>query len=147
MFINKKARVSADDKLRSGVETHLKPEGVFLDGRTHTRDELVTMFSERTEATRSAQVAKAAYEKAVADERAKLEETNPTVYALREVLHLMYRSQFEVLADFGLSRRKDRKDRTLEEKAKTLEKMRATRRARRTVGPKKRLEIHGDAPE
>jgi hypothetical protein len=80
---------------------------------------------------------------AIEDERAKEELTKKLVDHLRHVILGMYGSSIETLADFGFTSRKRTVSSTAA-KLLSVERARATRAARHTVGPKQRLAIKGE---
>ena len=144
MRTNKQSRNAADRKMIDGITKHLgKGASITFDGKKYSAAEIVKLLSGRIAARAGVESAKALLAKAVAAQNEQSQETTPVVSGLRQVCALLYKSQPEVLADLGIATRKSRPAMTVEEKAATVAKGRATRKARGTLGPRQRAKIHG----
>jgi hypothetical protein len=130
-------RQNTDMKLIEGMKKHtatLPP--LIIRGQTYTPPQIVVVLQKRVDTGDAVFPAKAVYRAAVkadVDERAA---TDPFVSDLVQALHIAYATSIDTLADFGLSPHKRRKAPTAEEKAKAVEKAKATREARHPSGAK-----------
>ncbi len=143
--INKTARLTYDHRLRNGVSLHLKA-GIVAASEKVSQKDLLGAIDERTAATNAADAARAVYLKAVADEREVMERTDEMLGLLRDYVHVVFRGQIDVLADFGLAPRRTTGPRKLADKAAAAAKGKATREARHTMGRRQREKIHGVVP-
>jgi hypothetical protein len=79
--------------------------------------------------------------RAVATYHAMVGDTASAVSGLRAQLITQLGNTGPGLGDYGIAPRKMRQPSTVEERKAAVEKRRATRKARHTMGPKQRLEI------
>ena len=141
-FTTKTAKTVLEQKLVAGVQKHLKG-ALVLAGKSYTPKQLVALLQLRLGAADAVAKAKAAYRDACAQEAKQNAETKEVFDALKATLLAMFGSAIGTLADFGLSPRKRTKPdpATLVAKA---EKSKATRAARHTMGPKRKLSVTGE---
>jgi hypothetical protein len=142
---NKTTRTAYDQNLRNGVAAHLAA-GLVISSAPVPQTSLVATLDERIAAGPNVAAARAVYLKAVADEREVIQRTAPIVAAIRDVVHVMFRGQPAILAEFGLAPRKTPAARTVEEKAAAKAKSLATRHARKTMGVRQRAKVRGTPP-
>jgi hypothetical protein len=143
MNTTKTERFASDQRIQSGIDKHLEGKSLFIDNEDMGKPALSAVMKRRIDATQKTAMAKAAYEQALAEERAVVEETAPVVRGIRDSIHVMFRSSLEVLADFGFAPRRPPRPRTLDEKLAIAAKALATREARHTLGPRQRAKIRG----
>jgi len=121
------------------------PNGSFTLGNTaFTTATLVQLFTGLANAIAASIAARASAKEAVAAERAERAKVSPTLVALTRVLLATYGNAAQILADFGLEPPKARAPKTSVENAAAAAKAKATRSARGTVGPKKKLAVRGN---
>jgi hypothetical protein len=138
----KQTRMTYDLNLRNGVAAHLTA-GLVISSAPVPQTGLIATLDERIAAGHNVAAAHAAYQKAVADEHDVIQRTTPTVAAIRDAVHVMFRGQPAILAEFGLAARKTPAARTVEEKAAAKAKSLATRAARKTMGSRQRAKVQG----
>src|SRR5262249_10925340 len=116
--------------LLAGINKHLGKGGALvIDGKKIPTKELERTFLDRIETREAVVKAKAAYEKALLAERRLEEQTSSLASGVRQTILIMYRSSADILVDFGLSPRKERRPMTVAEKSDQVAKARATREA------------------
>jgi len=145
--INKRAdRIVADQAMINGIQKFLTQIKTLPVGATNmTPAAIIAVFQARLDAGQATQVAEAARTAAVKadlDERTK---TAAFVQAFRRIVLGMFQEAPDTLAIFGMTAPKARKT-TVATKATAVAKNKATRTARGTVGPKKKLAITGTVP-
>ncbi len=132
-YKSKDKRATSDSKLVAGIQKLLASSPPLpLHDKTMTIAEIISMLQARIAAGSPVVTAKAAWEAAVATERAYIQQTDAYVKSLRAYLAFVYGATPETLAEFGMAVRKRRvlKSEQLAEKAS---KARATREAHRKV--------------
>jgi ABC-type hemin transport system ATPase subunit len=145
-FMRKEERIASDEGMIEGMALHFQgTDLIVLDGIRYTREDLTALLRRRIAAAREVIAAKAAWQTAVTRERAVAAKTARTISALRQTVHLMFASQLEALADFGVTPHKEKRPLTSEEKLVVVAKILATRRARHTLGKRQRAAIQGGA--
>ncbi|HEY8090910.1 MAG TPA: hypothetical protein VIF09_23775 [Polyangiaceae bacterium] len=133
---------TADILFARGLELHAaEVPSILRGGVTLSRAELLATLKGRVAARASTAASKAAWQDAVAQERATLAASKATVSAVRCALAVMFAGHAELLGDFGLEVRKERRKLTNDEKAASAAKARATRDARHTMGPRAKSKI------
>jgi hypothetical protein len=140
---NKATRVAVDQKLIVGVQKHLAGAPLVLAGKTFTAAEAVQFLQERVDAASSVKTLTAAVTNAVAAEKAKVAETKKYVSALRQLVHAMFGTNAETLADFGIALHQQATPPTTEQMALRIARGKATRVARHTATPKQKAKIKG----
>ena len=145
--INKRGdRVAADQAMIHGVLKFLAQFATLpVEGKNMTPTDIVNVFQARINAAANAQTAEAARATAVTADRDERATTAGTVAAVRRIVLGMFNKNPDTLAVFGLKGLKTRKPKVAV-KAAAVAKNKATRVARGTVGPKKKLAIKGTVP-
>jgi hypothetical protein len=142
---NKLHRNNRDELLIAGILKHVGKNGsLIVAGKKYRVADIIALLQSRIDASQAVNDARAVWLAQVDAEKARIEETSDFVFSLRQCLAGTYGSSVEVLADFGLPRRK-RRAMTVEEKATALAKGKATRKARRTMGKRQREQVRGNA--
>ncbi len=142
--IGKGTQANRVAKLIAGTTKYF-PEGTqqLMAGSPLTVDDVVGELQELVDNRRAVVAAQALVMTKLAIERAR----EPALLAIAASCEAFVRLAFggspEVLADFGLAPRKQRTPQTAEEKAITVAKRNATRKARHTMGPRQKEDIHG----
>ncbi len=132
---------AADQKLETGIQQNLTST-ITVAGVKYTATQLAAVFQARIDARTAVDVAKGAYQKALAALETELATSKALVAGTKSVLLVMFAGSSDTLAALGLSERKA-PARTVSVKAGAIEKSLATRAARHTTGPKARLKITG----
>src|SRR5260370_27679020 len=144
---NRLNRQAADQKLADGLTKHRQAlAALMIGGASHTVDDILAILQTRLAAANAAQSTRATWQSAVKADRDERVKTKTFVSGLRQALQVAFAGSIDALADFGLAPRKQRVV-TPEKKAPAAAKAKATRIARHTVGPKKKLAIKGTVPQ
>jgi hypothetical protein len=140
---NKNTRMNSEQQLKKGAQKHLK-QPVVIDGEKYPLPEIVAVLEARMQATAEVVAARAEWEAKVRAERQKLAETKRFVSGLRQTVLIMFATSNHILADFGLSARRPRRELTAVEKVERVARALSTRAARHTMGPRAKEKIKGD---
>jgi hypothetical protein len=116
-----------------------------VHGKDYSREELVRLFRSQIEALEAIRVARAALTFAVAREREIARQVESQIPKLRLTVHCKFGSSPDVLADFGWTQPKKPGPKTVAAKVAGAEKLRATRKARQTMGKKQRKKVRAPA--
>lgn len=144
--ISKKARHELNKKVAFGFRKHCaKNGGMVVDNKKRTAKELDSDLQRRADAEDAVTAARAALSGAIlAREQAEVA-TQDVFNAVRQSALFMFSSSPEILADFGLAPRKQRRTLTVEEKADAVTKAKQTKVARHVMGKRQRLQIRAEA--
>jgi len=144
---NRITQAAADQKMIDGFNRHGSLIGsLLIDGRQLKPADVVQVVQARLDASKAVEADKATWQSAVKankDERAK---TRVFMTQVRQALLVMFASSIDILADFGLTPRKQRAPKP-PAKVAAAQKAKATREARGTKGKKQKAKIKGAAPE
>ena len=144
---NRVTQQARDQSLIDGFTKHGATVGTLtIDGKQYAPADLVKVLQARIDALKGVDAARGPYKAALVAQQAELASTHDLVVAVQQALQLMFRSQVDVLGDFGLAPRK-RTNPTPATKAAAALKAKATREARGTKGKKQKAAIHGVVPE
>jgi hypothetical protein len=140
---------AAEQALIDGIIEHQAalPASFIVAGVPVPSTSVVSMLKARIAARAAVASAKASYQAVVKASRDENAQSQPVVSNVREAIKLMFAGQIDVLADFGLKPRKARTPLSPEEKAASVAKGKATRKARHTMGPKAKARITGENPQ
>ncbi len=128
---NKFVRFSSDKELLDNVSAHMgKGVVITIAGKEMNAADVKAVFQQRVDVTSAVDVKKAEYQGAVAAERNTLAATAQQADDIRQALLIFFRHKPEVLADLGLSPRKERKAMTGKEMVAKAAKAKATREGR-----------------
>lgn len=128
----------------AGTKQHF-PNGSFTLGNVaYTTATLVGLFQSLADAIAATDATHAADKDAVTALRETQTHVAPVLLAYKRWLLTTYGKATQTLADFGVQPRKARTPRTSEQNAAAAAKRAATRKARGTVGKKKKLAVKGD---
>jgi hypothetical protein len=131
----------------AGTEARLQGAGPFtIDGKTYTTPEVVARITQRNALLDSATSARAQERTAVATEKTDRPGWNQFINAFRAIVSAMFVNDMQTLQLFDITPRKPAK-KTTEVKMAAVTKMRATRKARHTMGRKARLAVRGNVPQ
>ncbi len=140
------ARIAADQAMINGVQKFLAKIATLPVGATPMKPtDIVATLQERIDKATAAQTADAALTAAVKADRDEQASTKGFLRALRRIVLGMFEEAPDTLAVFGVKAPKARTVKVAT-KAAAVAKNKATRTARGTVGPKKKLAIKGTVP-
>jgi hypothetical protein len=142
--VNSKVVLDQDLKLIAGVQKRLAKQSFIVSDKSCTAQDVIDVFQGRANATQAVFTARAALATARKAERDTRTATAAFASGFRCLLRGMYQDP-STLADFGLSPRKSTK-KTLDTKVAAVEKTKATRKARGTMGIKQKKKIKGMVP-
>lgn len=138
---NKAAQQALNRQAAEGAKDNLKGT-VQFGGESYKVSDLVDVLQAPAAASTATDRAKAAYTAAVASERAARLKARTTRAALQNYIVGIHGESNTLLAEFGFKVKKQ-PAKTVEVKAGAAEKMRATRKARGTMGPKQKAKVKG----
>jgi hypothetical protein len=132
-------------RLLAGLPARLPAGGTYrVRGRDLSSADLVALVAARVEAMELVGELFGRVAKARAAEEETEKTTRAPFAALVSLLYVMYGSEPDILVELGLAPRRTPDMLSLEERTARVEKARATRAARHTMGRKQRLAIHGE---
>jgi hypothetical protein len=135
--------IASLSSLVSGLKKN-QPKGVFaIDGARYTAAQLVSIFQTILAALQAVPAAKGTYQKAVRSSDALQAQYHAVTVQLKQSLQMQAGADTELLADYGLTPRKRPGVRSPKVNVAAADKAVATRAARHTLGPKKKLQITG----
>jgi hypothetical protein len=140
------ARIAADQAMINGVKTYLAKIATLPVGSTPMKPaDIVNVLQGRISKATAAETAEAAATAAVKADRDERASTASFLRAFRRIVLGMFQESPDTLAAFSMKPPKARTE-TVATKAAAVAKNVATRKARGTVGPKKKLSIKGTVP-
>jgi hypothetical protein len=116
-----------------------------IAGKTYTAQAAMDILQARIDAAIAVANAKAVLRNAVQAATTETANTKQVVAGLRTATYVMFSSQADVLADFGLTPHKTRATPTAVEKVQAVELRKATRIVRHTMSDKAKAKIKGTA--
>jgi hypothetical protein len=139
-------RLTLDQAMINGTEKFLAQFATLPVGATNMAPaDIIKVFQDRIASGKATQVAEAARAAAVKADRDLRAKTRAFEQAFRRIVLGMFLQAPDTLAVFGLKVPKTRKPKAVTV-ATAVAKNKATRVARGTVGPKKKLAIKGTVP-
>jgi hypothetical protein len=133
--------------LVDGLTKNQSTLGSFtIGGKTYTVAQAIVLITSSMAASKEVEVERAAFEAALAAEKATRAQNRVFVSSLKQTLQAMYVGQVDKLAEYGL---KGRKPRVVPPKTQVAAAARAkaTRELRGTKGKKQKAAIHAPAVE
>jgi hypothetical protein len=131
-----------DMNLRAGLlKNHAKTDKFMVSGKEMTAAAFIAMLDGRIAAAQASDAKRREHAEAVATYHAMIGDTASDLSSLRVQLIAQLGKTAPALGDYGIAPRKTPQPLTVEERKKAIEKRRATRKARHTMGPKQRLEV------
>ncbi len=134
---NKAAQQARNVQAANGARDNLKGAIRQLGGESLKVADLIDILEAPTAAAAATDKAKAAYTASVTAERAARTKARTTRVSLQSYLVGIHGEDSTILAEFGMVIKKQ-PAKTVEVKAEAAEKMRATRKARGTMGKKQK---------
>jgi hypothetical protein len=130
--------------LVAGTKQHFPTSTITLGNTAYTTASLVELFQSLADAIAVTNAAHAATKEAVASLRAARAKVSPVMADYKRWLLVTFGTAAQTLVDFGVPAPKARTPMTSGENAVAVAKRTSTRKARGTVGKKKRLAVKGD---
>jgi hypothetical protein len=140
---NRTTTLAKDEQVIDGIRKRLQGATLLhVAGKPYSPAALEARIQERVAATNRIATARAQWVDATAAYDAIDPEVHLVVRDLKNVVIGMFGEDAPAMADFGFAPRR-KGTLTAEQKAQAIERRTATRKARRTVGPKAKLAIKG----
>lgn len=133
------ARIAA---LHRGIKKHWK-DGHVLHARKYTQAELLALLDELRALFAAVVSTRAAYKEALGRRSKAEREAAPLLASIEEVADLEFGDAVSKRIDFGLGPRRKKGPKTVGAKILMVEKGRATRKKRGTMGKRQRKKIRG----
>ena len=147
MLHNYAIRIASDSNIVTGFQKHLMSgPPLLIAGATYSSADIIKMFEERVAALKANEAARAAMLTTLSKGNQELTSTKALAAAVRRYLAEMFAHDSAVLADFGLKPRKKPARATSASTVAKVQKAKATRKARHTMGPKQKAKIKGEVP-
>jgi len=148
MAINKKsntARQQMNKLVAAAYKKHCaKTGGMIIDREKTSANQISAELQKRADVEDKVTAARGVLHGAIL-ERAQVEDDTQAVFdAVRQSALIMFASAPDILAEFGLAPKKERRGLTAEEKLAAVNKAKETRAARHTVGSRQRLQIRAE---
>ena len=144
--ISKTTQLARDQQMLAGIKKHSSTVTSWvIAGTTYSAQQAGNILQARIDAALAVNAARAALRNAVQAASTETATTKQLVAGLRTATYVMFSSQADVLADFGLTPHKARAIPTAVEKVQAVELRKATRAVRHTLSPKAKSEIKGAA--
>jgi hypothetical protein len=141
---NREEQQTADQKLADGLTKHAQTLASFtVAGTSIATADLIATLQKRQATAAAADSTRDTWRAALQAERDERRKSQPTVSAVKQVLHVMFAGSIDTLADFGLSPRKVAVV-SPEARVAAVAKAKATRAARHTMGPRQKQAIKGN---
>jgi hypothetical protein len=141
--INRSQSQAADASLSTGLVKHEPTLSSFtIAGATVKTTDLITTLQNRQNSAKTVESTRAIWQAAVSADRSLRAQSNPTVSAVKQALHVMFAGSPETLADFGLTPHKPYVVSPAVRVAAAA-KAKATRSARHTMSTKQKAGIKG----
>jgi len=133
-------------KLISGIKKHLAGTKVIvLNGASYRPAELIVRLEQRVRLLDAASAARAKAHDAVVASKQDRREIQRLLAQLRAALLVLFDNSSEKLNDFGFVPRSARKP-GVEAKAQAVQKSRATKAMRHTMGKRQKTKVHAPSP-
>ena len=133
------------EELAAGAQKHLLGvTQLLLDGSTFTTPQVIAQLAMLADLRAAVDAANAIAKGKLAEERSKGPSLVTFLHAFESFVRTAFGGKPEILADFGLAPKKVKTPLTVEQQAAAKAKRAATRKARGTIGKKKKLAIKGN---
>jgi hypothetical protein len=142
--INKSTRTVALQRLLVGVREHLREVPLHIGKRRLTYEDVARVLQANIDAINASAEARTAWAGVLEKERALQRESKEVIDGVKQIVLVMFGSDFEGLGRFGLAPRK-RRPLDPATRVQKRERLRATRAARHTMGKRQREAITGEA--
>jgi hypothetical protein len=130
-----------------GVRTHMSGESFVINGIEYTADEVIAVLQREIDNLHASDAARQQWLNSVRHQvTGFVAETRPMIHGVRDHATARFGERAEELREFGFTPTRAA-NRTPESKVIAAEKLRATRKARGTMGKRQRAAIKGVVPE
>ena len=137
---NKSERQARDRKILAGIRRYLAKKTVTLNGTPYASRELEALVQGELDALDEIDAAHAKFRAAVTKHALVQADLKPVLAAMKSYVALRFGDTSQAFADFGFTPRRTGR-RTVDVKAQAVEKLRATRAAQNTPGPRERVHV------
>ena len=142
---NRLKQLAADQKMVAGVTQHLMGLATIMVGGVAMKPaDIVTKVTTRITAGSTVETTEATHAAAVAANKVVLSQTHQFMLDLEQAIEVQVGPAVDTLADFGLAPKKAPTPPSPATKVAAAAKRKATRVARGTTGPKKKLSVKGN---
>ncbi len=142
MFTKKSDRQSRDRKVLAAIGKYFAKRTVIVNGVTHTGKTLQAVFQRALDTVAALDAARASTHAALKEQRDAEAEATAFYEALKSIVAIAAGDESTEYGEFGFAPRRAAK-KSAEAKAQAVQKRRATREARHTMGPEQKAHIHG----
>ena len=140
-ILNKRERMSRNDMIAAGIETHCPKALILNDGQTVKAAEAVKLLREASAAEKKATASRAQFLADVEAARVAESKVKALIPAIKNLVSGSFGKKSPVMAEFGFGPQANKA--TAEVRYEAVEKLRATRAARGTMGSRQKAGIHG----
>ena len=144
-YINRVELTTMEETVIAALAKYAAKATFAIGSAPLSSKELQTQLQAHVDASNAAYESRVTHSRLVAAARARREQTAPLLAAVRAYAAVTFGEQSAEFTAFGFKPRKVAQ-RTAESKAGAVEKLRATRVARHTMGKRQRAAIHGTVP-
>lgn len=134
---------NSDMKLQQGIAQHFKGKTIAFGGGEHKLADVTGLLQNNVDMWNKHEQAKLVSHDALVKANASEAAIAPTRRALVAYVVAHFGASNPLLADFGITPKKDRRSLNTDEKSLMVKRIRATREARGTMGKREREKIHG----
>ena len=144
--ISKTTQLTRDQAMLAGIKKHGNTVTSWvIAGKSYSAQQAMDILQARIDAALAVATAKAVSRNAVQAANTETASTKQFVAGLRTATYVMFSSQVDVLADFGLTPHKTRTSPTAVQKVQAVELRKATRVVRHTMSAKEKANLKGTA--
>jgi len=139
---SKSARIERNQNISNGLRTACPKASLPVNGKLVKAADLAKAFDDASEAEKKVVRLRAQYLAAVEEARAAESKVQPMIQPIKGFVQNTFGAQSDISASFGFSPRKVAHV-DAETRAQAVLKLRATRKARGTMGSRQKAEVHG----
>ncbi len=140
-ILNKRERMSRNDMIAAGLEKHCPKAVILNDGQSVKAADAMKMLKEASNAEKKATASRAQFLADVEAARAAESKVKAIIPAIKNLVSGSFGKKSPVMAEFGFGPEANKV--TAEVRFEAVEKLRATRAARGTMGSRQKAAIHG----
>ncbi len=134
---------NSDMKLQQGIAMHFKGKTIAFGGSERKLADVTGLIQNNVDTWTKHEQAKLAAHDALVKANASEMAVAPTRRQLVAYIVAHFGASSPILADFGITPKKDRRALNIDEKSMMVKRILATRSARGTMGKRERAKIHG----
>ena len=140
-ILNKRERMSRNDMIAAGLEKHCPKAVILNDGQSVKAADAMKLLKEASNAEKKATASRAQFLADVEAARAAESKVKAIIPAIKNLVSGSFGKKSPVMAEFGFGPEANKV--TAEVRYEAVEKLRATRAARGTMGSRQKAAIHG----